>query len=562
MIIKNLLCLTALLILSNGTNIETSQNLNLDNRTDVVVAVIDSKIKAEHEFLKNSCLKGKKFVLDDKSEEYHGTAVAGSVLKYSQITAEELGRENNVKILPIEIDVRDIQTDGGYLLSSAIEYAVDSGADVINMSFSSSVPNINVYEKIRYGIEKGVIFVSAAGNSGIDTHSFPASYDGVISAGSCYVEGEKYFKSSFSNGNNDVDLLVAGEKMLLPDDASYSEKTGTSYSAGALSGIVGELISAYPELKPEHIVYALYDTAISVEGKGTGYGTADIQGAANYLDKLTEHKLSPASYDMLNKEIPRACIISDMDNISAGRSHAAYVLEGKIKLYGNGSDKIFTSKWENIAAVYAGKDNTAAVNIFGLPMASGYNVFNKNIFRGWKDIKELSLSPNFTAGLTENGYVLATDYLKDAGIENLTDIKQISSGAHHISALTSTGKVICKGYNLYNQMDTHEWSNIVYIAANTRNTAAVDSMGNVHVAGDNLYGQRNLDDWEDIVQVDVGDGFIVGLKKDGTVKAEGRNIYNVCETGDLKNIKYIDAADTYFIAIDRENNVYLMGKIR
>lgn len=118
-----------------------------------------------------------------------------------------------------------------------------TGAKVINMSFSSAVPNMHVYEKIRYGIEKEVIFVSAAGNTGLDTYSFPAAYEGVISVGSCYMENGKYYKSNFSNANNDVALLVEGEKILLPDKVNYSEKTGTSYSAGALSGILGELIS-------------------------------------------------------------------------------------------------------------------------------------------------------------------------------------------------------------------------------------------------------------------------------------------------------------------------------
>ena len=66
-----------------------------------------------------------------------------------------------------------------------------------------------------------------------------------------------------------MDLLFYGEKIILPDNVGYSEKTGTSYSAGAVSGIIGEFISIYPDINPEHIVYTLYDTAISVDGKGT-----------------------------------------------------------------------------------------------------------------------------------------------------------------------------------------------------------------------------------------------------------------------------------------------------
>jgi subtilisin family serine protease len=241
---KKIVLLCICLLLANSNNVETQSNFPSDMESEnVIVAVIDSEINTEHEFLKERCLEGKEFLLNEKSKVDHGTAVAGAVVKYSQITANKLNKKSSVTIVPVEINVEDIQTDGGVLLSQAIEYAIDRGAKVINMSFSSAVPNMHVYEKIRYGIEKEVIFVSAAGNTGLDTYSFPAAYEGVISVGSCYMENGKYYKSNFSNANNDVALLVEGEKILLPDKVNYSEKTGTSYSAGALSGILGELIS-------------------------------------------------------------------------------------------------------------------------------------------------------------------------------------------------------------------------------------------------------------------------------------------------------------------------------
>ncbi len=574
--IKNLAIISICLLILTGVNEETIINTSekssyLNDVDKVIVAVIDSKVNVSHEFLKDSCLESKEFVLEESTQQ-HGTSVAAAVLKYASITANEIGENNHIMILPVEVNVLDIQVDGGYLLASAIEYAIDSGAKVINMSFSSYASNIYVYEKIRYGLEKGVVFIAAAGNSGLDKYSFPAAYEGVISAGSYYQKDNIYYRSQFSNSNNDVDLLLEG-KMLLADGASYSEKSGTSFSAGALSGIVAELISRFPEINSQHIIYALFDTAIPLNAKGTGYGAANIKGAIEYLNKLQKDNLSPMAYagnisDVSKVDTSKAedfkaeLIKSSINNISAGRSHAVYVNNGRIEFIGKDADKYFTSKWDNIVNAYAGNDNTAAINNLGLPMATGYNLFNKNVFKGWGTVNELSLSENFTAALTEKGNVLVTDYLKNLDYKSLTNIKQISTGAHHLSALTNDGKVINIGYNLYGQMDTSDWKDIVFINANTKNTVAIDKGGNVFTVGDNLYGQCNLSDWKDIIQVSIGDGFVVGLKSDGTVSVKGRNLYNVCGTNDLKNIKYIKASNSYFIAIDIENNVYLKGVIK
>jgi hypothetical protein len=549
-----------------SSNIQTSPitvEKSIDHSEDVIVAVIDSKINTEHEYLIDSCLEGKRFIIEESNTEGHGTSVAGAVIKHSTITAKTLGKENKVSILPIEINVTDIQRDYGDLLSQSIQYAVDEGADVINMSFSSAVANINVYEMILYGIENGVVFVSAAGNSGLDSYSFPAAYEGVISVGSCTSINDGYTRSIFSNSNDDVDLLIDGEKMILPDNMGYSERTGTSYSAGAISGIIGELISIYPEINPEHIVYALFDTAISVEGKGTGYGVVDIIKVNNYLNELEKTGTSPLiNRDSIRKESDKL-LLPVLNKVSAGRSLIAYVENENIKVYDKTNlNSTSPNSWKNVIKAYAGRDNTAAINTNNVPMAAGYNVFNKNILRGWIDINELSLSSNFTAGLTYGGNVYVTDYLKTIEGNDLTDVIQISTGAHHVAAVTKSGKLLTKGYNLYNQMDTDDWKNIIYSSSNTRNTAAIDVNGNAYSAGDNLYGQCNVSKWKDTVSIGVGDGFIVGLKKDGTVTATGRNIYDVCETDDLRNIKFIDVSETYFIAIDYQNNIYIKGRMK
>ena len=542
--------------------------VNSDKKT--IIAVIDSKINILHEDMSNRCIKGRSFLLNDSNMTGHGTAVAGASLKYADTTAKKLwNKKSNVYILPVEINVLDIQNDNGKQIGEAIKYAVDSGADIINMSFSSASPNMYIYENIRYGLEKGVIFVSAAGNSGYNIYSYPAAYDGVISVGSYCAIDVGIKRSIFSNSNDDVDILMEGEKIMLPnEDSGYSERSGTSFSAGAFSGVLGAFIDSYPEIKPEHIVYALYDTAslsLLKDENGCGYGIPDINKAREYLDEMRKIGKSPLSNKSFSdsesflKEIKS--IRSFM--VSAGRSHLAFLEEGKVKIEGNkSSNRAGVLNFKDAVKVYAGNDNTAVISSKNMAMASGYNVFNKNIFKGWTNINELILSPNFTAGLTNDGHVLVTDYIKYTGKQNWNDIKQISAGVHHLAAVTSSGKVLTAGYNIYGQMNTSKWENIIMTASSTRNTVGLDIYGHVYCTGDNLYGQCNLEDWKDIKSVDAGDGFVIGLKKDGTVTAKGRNIYNVCQVSDLKDIVYIDCADTYFVAVDNKNNCFIKGKMK
>lgn len=556
-----ILALSFLLIINSAANVDNINKSSSENVT--IVAAIDSYINAKHEYLKGRSIEGESFLLGESNREDHGTSIAGAVLKYSDITAGKfMHLKGNVKILPIEINVLDIQTDYGLLMGEAIQYAIDRGADVINMSFSSASPNPYVYEKIRTGIEEGVIFVSAAGNGGYDSYSFPAAYEGVVSVGSCFINEEgNWVRSSFSNNNDDVDLVMVGEKIMLPSGKGNIEKTGTSFSAAAFSGILGELINRYPDIDSNYILNSLLDTATYTDEKGCGYGIPDIDKAIDYLKSYQLLGISPISYSSLeNLTLDSPVISSNITYVSVGRSHMAYVEQNKIIIEGNkSSNRGAALSWNNIEHVYSGGSNIAAIDSYGIPKVAGYNIFNKNILRGWSNIKSLALSSNFTAGLTNTKNVIVTDYLRNTDISSWENIIQISAGGHHVAALCEDGRVFTAGYNIYEQMDTKEWKDIIYIASSTKNTAGIDKHGKVHVAGDNFYGQCNVDDWSDIVSVDIGDGFIVGLKSNGTVVAKGRNIYNVCNVEHLKDIVYIDASDKYFIAIDTNNQKWDSG---
>ncbi|HUX66909.1 MAG TPA: S8 family serine peptidase [Terriglobales bacterium] len=102
----------------------------------------------------------------------HGTSVAGLI----HLIAPE------AKILPIKAFGPGGTADAAVIYES-ITYAMDHGANVINLSFSSTGLDPNVQAAIAEAVSKGIIVSAAAGNSGSSDPVYPASLPGVVGVG-------------------------------------------------------------------------------------------------------------------------------------------------------------------------------------------------------------------------------------------------------------------------------------------------------------------------------------------------------------------------------------------
>ncbi|WP_254707407.1 S8 family serine peptidase, partial [Streptomyces lunaelactis] len=108
------------------------------------------------------------------------------------------GLSPGVKILPLTADKETPE---------ATRYAVDHGADVINMSFVSDSTTPDMCESIHYAVEKGVVVVAGVGNDGTAEKNLPAACPGVIGVGAVDEYGKVW---EGSNYNSAVDLLAPG----------------------------------------------------------------------------------------------------------------------------------------------------------------------------------------------------------------------------------------------------------------------------------------------------------------------------------------------------------------
>ena len=188
----------------------------------------------------------------------HGTMVAG-LIHYVAPTA---------LILPLKA----FHADGTARLSDIIRamyYAVDHGARVINMSFSTTESSQELMRAAAYAVSRKVALVAAAGNDGYEAVVYPAGYRPVIAVGSTTAQDTR---SAFSNfGMASVSLAAPGETLVTAyPGAHWAAASGTSFSTGLVAGGVALMLHAYPQESPSQLREDLTKGAVPVSGLGEG----------------------------------------------------------------------------------------------------------------------------------------------------------------------------------------------------------------------------------------------------------------------------------------------------
>ncbi|WP_411145872.1 S8 family peptidase [Streptomyces sp. x-80] len=232
----------------------------------VTVAVIERGFRTTHQDLTGQFLRGANFAntsQGDGSKDLmpgedlrdHGTAMVGIIAGHGHGPGGSEGIKGlapGAKILPIP------QYKNG---AAATRYAVDHGADVINMSYSEKPPSADTCPSIHYAIEKGVVVVAAMGNDSSSQKSYPVGCPGAIGVGSVDQNGEA---ADFNDFNSDVDLLAPGVKIPLAmakSDSDYRTDEGCSAATAYVSGAVALLKEKFPHLTPGQIANRLVKTA-------------------------------------------------------------------------------------------------------------------------------------------------------------------------------------------------------------------------------------------------------------------------------------------------------------
>lgn len=206
----------------------------------------------------------------------HGTHVSG-IIAAKNIDGTVMGVAQNAKIIP----VRFMDANGSGMISDAIDaidYAAQRGAQVINASWGGSFCSTTLQTHINDLANKGVLFVSAAGNESLDIDAYP-TYPAAFNAPSQITVGastQMHYTAFFSNiGLTKVHVAAPGTTIWSTYKGSVAAKDGTSMASPFVAGVAALLKSYRPT--------ATYDkirTAI-LNGVTPGYYPVSTRGEVN-----------------------------------------------------------------------------------------------------------------------------------------------------------------------------------------------------------------------------------------------------------------------------------------
>jgi subtilisin family serine protease len=255
---------------------------------NVTIAVIDSGVDVKHPELANSVADSFDALGSSEGPHVHGTGIAGAIVAHAKL----MGSAPEARLLAIRAFGAGSKgaESTSYVILRGLDYAVEHGAQIINMSFAG--PKDPLIERgIAATAARGILMVAAAGNAGAKSPPlYPAANPNVIAVSGTDAQ-DKLFAAS--NRGNHIAISAPGADIFLPaPDEKYQITSGTSFSAAYVSGVAALLLERNPALKPGDVRAILTKTArdLGAPGRDDQFGA----GEADAFAAVTAATAAPA----------------------------------------------------------------------------------------------------------------------------------------------------------------------------------------------------------------------------------------------------------------------------
>ena len=275
----------------------------------VVIAIVDSGVAYNHPDLNPNILTdnlgnmiGKNFITASAApfdDNGHGTHVAGLA------AGTRSGVAPRSKILPVKVLNSQGRGDIG-TIAAGILYAIDQGADIINLSLGGPAAEMMQYEvsrllsTIKMAKTKDRLIIAAAGNGGRDELGdcndeqpvFPASFQEESLISVAAVDSYNNLTSYSNYGKVTVDITAPGGNggywggglFSTSNTGGYVEMSGTSMATPLVSGLAALIKSANPNLTSTDIKNIIFQTGESKRGLQDYIATGKVINVQNALD--------------------------------------------------------------------------------------------------------------------------------------------------------------------------------------------------------------------------------------------------------------------------------------
>jgi thermitase len=244
----------------------------------IKIAVVDTGVDLDHPDLSGRLTKGYNAIADNDQPEDdngHGTHVAGIIASETNNGKGVAGITWYNPIIPVKV-LDSKGTGGSFIVAKGIRWAVDHGANVINLSLGNYQSAAVTEEAIRYAQKKDVVVISAVGNDNSSQPSYPAAYPGVLGVAAVDLDGSR---AAFSNYGDYIDVAAPGVDIASTYfNAQYATLSGTSMASPHVTALAGLIRSVNPDLKSTEVMDIITRTTQKVRQAGSQpyYGSGII----------------------------------------------------------------------------------------------------------------------------------------------------------------------------------------------------------------------------------------------------------------------------------------------
>jgi hypothetical protein len=210
----------------------------------------------------------------------HGTVVSGIIAGQGNNFEGITGIAWGARIMPL----RALDKDGIGSVENVVEavnYAIDNGANIINLSFVGQGYNRSLYDVLRRAYDNDIVVVVASGNTGSNLNAlpnYPICYDALdddnwILGVTAVDSGDSHIKNA-SYGSDCVDVAAPGNNFFATQVVDVSKGltetygglwSGTSLAAPVVSGVAALVKSAYPDFSAHQIIQLIMNSSTQID---------------------------------------------------------------------------------------------------------------------------------------------------------------------------------------------------------------------------------------------------------------------------------------------------------
>ena len=235
---------------------------------------------------------------DDNGHGTHVSGILGAEGNDQGIAGVSFGSKTKIMPLKVADSAGNVLTSH---ISSALYYAADNGADVMNMSLGSNDFSHVEQQAIDYAYKKGVVVLAGVGNDGNSSLIYPAGCQHVIGVGATNNQDGKWHRSNY---NSSVDVVAPGKNIYSTTPTyqvainskgiaqNYDYMTGTSMACPMTAGLAALILSRHPLYSPLQVEQEIQENAddLGTTGRDDYFG----HGRINAYQSLVSTAARPA----------------------------------------------------------------------------------------------------------------------------------------------------------------------------------------------------------------------------------------------------------------------------